>query len=620
VTGRKRRPSSTLILVSILLVLLPFLAYKQYEWLGKVSESEREQMLENMRSAADRFRDDFDREITRIHTSFQLSGEPGATLESQVAGQYAAWEHEAPYAKLIESVFLIKQPLDSAREVERLDASTLKFETTDWPDQLTPLRQPRSVGAFQLGRNLPITDHFEQVFIVNGPVNPTIPAVVIQVMPELPTGTGVIEFPRALAQIVVTLNRDYIQKEFIPAVIRTNFAGTDGVLDYMVSVVENSDQRRVIYSSETGASADSADVTIGILSTRPGDFRLAAGPRTTITASASRDIFQKRVNGKLTVQVLQGTGGTGVRGVLRSALTEGAWQLGLTHRAGSLDAAVAQTRQRNLVVSFSILLLLTLSVGLILVSAQRERRLARQQLEFVSAVSHELRTPLAVICSAGENLADGVVGSEEQTRQYGALVRNEGRRLSEMVEQVLDFAGIQSGRKAYRLEAAEVSDIVDQAIEIFAMQIRNGGITLEKQIEPNLPPIMADRAAMIRAIQNLIGNALKYGGHGNWLSVRAEAAGSDVLISVEDRGAGISPVDLPHIFEPFYRAAAVVDAQIQGSGLGLALVKQIVDAHHAKINVDSALQKGTTFTIVVPAMDRAVSSVVSSHDQAYSPR
>jgi len=418
----------------------------------------------------------------------------------------------------------------------------------------------------------------------------------------------------------VTLNRDYIQKEFIPAVIRTNFAGTDGVLDYMVSVVENSDQRRVIYSSETGASADSADVTIGILSTRPGDFRLAAGPRTTITASASRDIFQKRVNGKLTVQVLQGTGGTGVRGVLRSALTEGAWQLGLTHRAGSLDAAVAQTRQRNLVVSFSILLLLTLSVGLILVSAQRERRLARQQLEFVSAVSHELRTPLAVICSAGENLADGVVGSEEQTRQYGALVRNEGRRLSEMVEQVLDFAGIQSGRKAYRLEAAEVSDIVDQAIEIFAMQIRNGGITLEKQIEPNLPPIMADRAAMIRAIQNLIGNALKYGGHGNWLSVRAEAAGSDVLISVEDRGAGISPVDLPHIFEPFYRAAAVVDAQIQGSGLGLALVKQIVDAHHAKINVDSALQKGTTFTIVVPAMDRAVSSVVSSHDQAYSPR
>jgi signal transduction histidine kinase len=617
VTGRKRRPSSTLILVLILLVLLPFLAYKQYDWLGKVSASEREQMLENMRSAADRFRDDFDREITRIHSNFQLRDESSSTLQNQAAGQYSVWQREAPYPKLIDNVFLIAQPLDTAREVERLDPSTLKFETTDWPDQLTPLRRPRSVTTFQLGRNLPMADHFDQVFIVNGPVNPTIPAVVIQVMPELPTGTGVIEFPRA--QLVVTLNRDYLQKEFIPTMVKRDLAGADGVLDYRVSVAESSDARRVVYSSESGGLVDSADVTIGILSTRPADFRGAGAPRTAITASASRDIFQQRVDGKLTVQVLQSTT-AGMRGVLKSALTDGAWQLALTHRAGSLDAAVAQTRQRNLAISFSILLILTLSVGLILVSAQRERRLARQQLEFVSAVSHELRTPLAVICSAGENLADGVVGSEEQTRQYGALVRNEGRRLAEMVEQVLDFAGIQSGRNAYKLEAAEVSDIVDRAIEIFAMQIRDAGITLDKHIDPKLPPIMADRSAMIRALQNLIGNALKYGGQGNWLSVRAEAAGSDVLISVEDRGAGISPIDLPHIFEPFYRAAAVVDAQIQGSGLGLALVKQIVDAHQAKINVDSTLQKGTTFTIVVPAMDRAVSSLVGSHDQAYSPR
>jgi two-component system phosphate regulon sensor histidine kinase PhoR len=617
VIGRKRRPSSTLILVLILLVLLPFLAYKQYEWLGKVSTSEREQMLENMRSAADRFRDDFDREITRIQSSFQLSGEASSTLQSQAASLYSVWEREAPYPKLVDNVFLITQPLETASEVERLEPSTLEFTTIDWPDQLSPLRRPHSFATFQLGRDLPLPDHFEQVFIVNGPVNPTIPAVVIQVMPELPMATGVIEFrSKAIAQLVVTLNREYLQKEFIPAVVRRDLAGTDGVLDYIVSVVETSDPRRVVYSSESDASVDAADVTIGILAARPADFRVAAGPL--VGVAASRDIFQKRVNGKLTVQVLQSTT-TGVRGVLKSVV-DGPWQLALTHRAGSLDAAVAQTRQRNLAISFSILLILTLSVGLILVSAQRERRLARQQLEFVSAVSHELRTPLAVICSAGENLADGVVGSEEQTRQYGALVRNEGRRLAEMVEQVLDFAGIQSGRNAYKFEAAEVSDIVDQAIEIFGMQFRDAGITLDKHIDPNLPPILADRSAMIRALQNLIGNALKYGNQGNWLSVRAEAAGSDVLISVEDRGAGISPVDLPHIFEPFYRAAAVVDAQIQGSGLGLALVKQVVDAHHARINVDSTLQKGTTFTIILPTMDRVVSRVVSSHDQAYSPR
>src|SRR5262249_35603336 len=127
-------------------------------------------------------------------------------------------------------------------------------------------------------------------------------------------------------------------------------------------------------------------------------------------------------------------------------LAPSSWQLVLTHQAGSLDVAVQKARDKNLAIGFGILLLLGVSVALTLLSAQRERRLAQQQMQFVSAVSHELRTPLAVICSAGENLADGVVQDSERARKYGTLVRNEGHRLAEMVEQVLDFAGIQSGK------------------------------------------------------------------------------------------------------------------------------------------------------------------------------
>src|SRR5262249_2849361 len=138
-----------------------------------------------------------------------------------------------------------------------------------------------------------------------------------------------------------------------------------------------------------------------------------------------------------------------------------------THRAGSLETAVARARTTNLAIGFGILLLLALSMALTLVAVQRERRLAQQQMDFVSGVSHALRTPLAVICSAGENLADGVVEDPQQSRQYGVLVRNEGRRLAEMVEQVLDFAGIQSGKSRYRFEPLDVEDLITGALEMF---------------------------------------------------------------------------------------------------------------------------------------------------------
>ena len=125
------------------------------------------------------------------------------------------------------------------------------------------------------------------------------------------------------------------------------------------------------------------------------------------------------------------------------------------HRAGSLEAAVAATRRRNLAISFGILLLLGASVGFIVLSSRRAQRLATQQMEFVAGVSHELRTPLAVICSAAENLADGVIDNRDQIKRYGGLIRDEGRRLTGMVEQVLEFAGAQSGRKNYELRTTE---------------------------------------------------------------------------------------------------------------------------------------------------------------------
>src|SRR5262249_48650953 len=145
-------------------------------------------------------------------------------------------------------------------------------------------------------------------------------------------------------------------------------------------------------------------------------------------------------------------------------------------------------------------------------ATQRAQRLARQQLDFVAAVSHELNTPLTAIRSAGENLADGVVAQPEQVRRYGTLIAQEGRRLSAMVVQVLDFAGIQSGRQPYVLEPTEVPPLLAAALDDCRTLLAERKARVECDVTAGLPAVLADAAALRRALRNLIENAAKYGG------------------------------------------------------------------------------------------------------------
>jgi signal transduction histidine kinase len=454
-------------------------------------------------------------------------------------------------------------------------------------------------------------------------VDRKIPAIGIPIADAFAAGPeGNAEFRAAAspaAEAVVKLNLEYIRNEFLPGLAKKHLLNSDGTAAYNFAVIDPTEPKRLISSNSGTVNPDAkSDIAAPIFASNLLEYPhtilagLADLPHpVTDSASQRRNRFSFQIERNSEKFITAG---------IESA--PNAWELLLTHQAGSLDAAVERARIRNLAIGFGILVLLAASMGVTLLSVQRERRLARQQMEFVSAVSHELRTPLAVICSAGENLADGVVQDSQQTMAYGALVRNEGRRLAEMVEQVLDFAGIQSGKKTYRFEPVNVRDVIDQALQTFEMQIQQSGIALEKRVAMNLPPLIADRSAMIRAMQNLISNALKYGESGKWLSVRAELVANQLNIVVEDHGPGISLADLPHVFEPFYRARSAVDAQIKGSGLGLALVKQIVEAHGATIAVDSVSNRGSLFKITFPITDAASSPVVaeSEDDQAYSAR
>ncbi len=268
---------------------------------------------------------------------------------------------------------------------------------------------------------------------------------------------------------------------------------------------------------------------------------------------------------------------------------------------------MATVRTRNLMLSSSILLLLTLVVGLIVVSARRAQELARQQMEFVAAVSHELRTPVSVIGVAAGNLADGVVEDPQRVRKYGADHSGRGAAAGRDGR-----ARAAAGRHRRRPggggaddgASGRARDAVDSPPA--SRRSTRPGTTVETDIQDDLPLVQGDVAALRSAIQNLISNAVKYGGDARWLRVsvsagapsRLPAAGSrmpsptSVAFTVEDRGLGIADEDRGHIFEPFYRGHEAVSRQIHGSGLGLNLVKRIAEAHGGTVTVASEAGQG----------------------------
>jgi signal transduction histidine kinase len=301
------------------------------------------------------------------------------------------------------------------------------------------------------------------------------------------------------------------------------------------------------------------------------------------------------------------------------------WQLIIKHRRGGpLGAFGAELRRRDLAISFGVLFLLVLSMGMLIVTSYRAQRLAKLQMNFVTTISHELRTPLTVISSAADNIAHGVVEGRPQLAQYGSVIGNHARQLSGLVEQILLFAATRDGQQRYDCRPLPVSQIVDTALANTDGLIRAARFTVEKEIDADLPRVPGDLAALSQCLQNLITNALKYGSGQLWIGIRARLSdhrlrGREVQISVADRGMGIGSLDLPHIFEPFYRSASVAAAQIHGTGLGLALARSIAEAMQGELTVTSSPGKGSTFTLHLPCAAASPAVAETEHNQDVTP-
>ncbi|HEY6765879.1 MAG TPA: HAMP domain-containing sensor histidine kinase [Candidatus Sulfotelmatobacter sp.] len=386
--------------------------------------------------------------------------------------------------------------------------------------------------------------------------------------------------------LVVPLQREFLTHHLLPELTRRYFGARSQ--NYEVAVVIDGASSGVLYSTEPGFGFDQKapiDARLNLLGPPAlvaGSFAPRPGSLLIPTGEPDEDEPPLFVDPVLHVP----------KGPVISVIAQ--------HRKGSLEAAVASLRARNLAVNFSVLGILAITLIMVAITSHRARALARMQIDFIAGVSHELRTPLAAILLAARNLEDGVVRQSGLAR-YGAAIKNQAAQLSYLVEEILLFTETHSGHHLYKIEPLDVRLGIQNTIESLAPLIDSSGVTVEEDIAPDLPMAEVDVSAFSHCLQNLLTNSLKYGGDSRWARVRAFAGDrngeKEVCVSVEDRGIGIGSGELKQIFEPFYRSPEVVAAQIHGNGLGLPLTKSMVEAMGGRITVNSQVGKHTTFTL-----------------------
>jgi len=245
---------------------------------------------------------------------------------------------------------------------------------------------------------------------------------------------------------------------------------------------------------------------------------------------------------------------------------------------------------------------LMLLAGLFLAysNVRREIQLSRLKSDFVANVSHELKTPLALIRLFAETLELGRVPGEEKAKQYYRIINKESQRLTQLINNILDFSRIEAGRKQYRFVPTDLSRIVREVVEAYRFPIEKDGFTLEVEVAEDLPEVEIDPEAIEQALLNLVNNAIKYSPDQKYIRLEVRRDGERILIAVRDKGIGVAKADQKRIFEKFYRAENTLVHTTKGSGLGLALVQHIMEAHGGAVELESAPGVGSTFTLVLP--------------------
>ncbi len=259
----------------------------------------------------------------------------------------------------------------------------------------------------------------------------------------------------------------------------------------------------------------------------------------------------------------------------------------------------ASTRPQQ---ALMIVLAIAMALGVFLVAgaAAREVRVAELKSNFVASVSHDLKTPLALIQLFAETLELGRVRTPERAQEYYGIINGEAKKLTRLIENILDFSRMEAGLRPYRMEPADLQESVGKVLSRMATQFSQGNFEVKATIEPNLPRILADEGAAEQAIENLLANAMKYSGDAKTIEVDARRADGHIVVSVTDHGIGISRREQARIFRKFYRVQRELGGGPQGTGLGLAIVDHTMRGHGGFVQVESDTDHGSTFSLHFP--------------------
>jgi len=569
-TKHQRRAVLSWLFVGTLFALCGVLAVLQYRWLGEVSTAARERLHGSLQATLFRLSQGLNTELFGTFNGLiPPTGQSDPQAEQQdLISRFDQWK--AAHNRQLFRHIALAIPRKQSLQLWDLDLDRGSLAESPWPAEWSGLRarlEARLVPPGQRDGRTPPAPPGEGGF-TSSPEELTMETPLFA-PPAVPFGRW------ETAWLILDLNPVYLREVLLPEIVQ-RYLGSAGNMDYQVEIVTKAAPKTVMYQSD------------------PQRRSIAA------SADAYASLFDPQ-------QFLRpaNAGGRGPGPGRGGPPDSGRWQIFVRHRAGSLEAVVAQARLRNLAIVAGVLLLIVATAAALIRFTRRTQRLAELQMEFVAGVSHELRTPLTVIHTAAYNLQGKMARDPAQVERYGALIQRESGRLNNMVEQILRFATTESGRVIEEREPLSIAGVIDEALAANKALIEGSLCELEKRVAPDLPLVMGDRVALRQALENLITNALKYGlKGGNWIGITAAKNGDSpaaVEIRVADRGPGIPRDEQDLVFDPFFRGARALEEQIRGTGLGLSLVKKIVEAHGGKIRLESEPLKGTVFIVRLPA-------------------
>lgn len=609
------------------------LAVLQYSWLGSVSDAERQRLNEGIEASTENFISDFNEAFSEVFGAFRLqvtnSENSDQELEIGFLENAAKWFATERQASIVEKVYLIKDRGEGTT-IYQADPETMLVTKVE-ADSVLQIWLDDQSQANSKANSMPLSNFPD----LGTPSYLKIPVQVLDfVTLNRNEGAENLEVRLSVDQlddyVLIRLNDVAIKEQLIPE-IASRYLGDSYQDQYQLAIV-NEDHNQHYFSvggeqetPEFSKNLERLNFSSLMLLDAESDSREMEGDSLVFSFFSShseRIISRERssnrsvsgesersevdidfTNNSSLVDVDSAIRDTSITTAFVGNLSKSGWKLWLSFKAGSLDEFVSKTRNRNLTISFGILLLLGISGVMIIIFAQRSRELAEQQMLFVAGVSHELRTPITVIRSAAENLSEGVIQNEERKMEYAQLMLSESKRLSEMVDQIMEFSGIQSGKKIYNFTDVAIDALMQQVLEELTPIAHQKNIEIQFSNISKVPVVHADKDALFLAITNLLRNAIKFSEQGEKVIFRVDEtsfkSGLGLRIQVQDFGIGIPEDEQKKIFQPFYRADYAVSQQIKGNGIGLSLVERVAKEHEGDITVQSTPGKGSTFTLIM---------------------